>query len=161
MTSKADFKLVGQDDPCHTVVREGMMRPTLNRKTDLWCAVLILVSLSACSRAKDELTGGTPFPAVQSFPIEASQLKNCRFQTANPVYSQGQRITDNRISCDQGVPRSVQILGPTALPSGLQFSMDKIALVGTPGEKITSANYSFYLENEAGYVILKMALTVK
>ena len=121
----------------------------------------ILISLNACSRAQDNQTGGNPFPAVQSFPIEASKLKNCRFQTPNPVYTQGQRITNNRISCDEGVPRSVQILGPTALPSGLQFSMDQIALIGTPGEKISNGNYSFYLENEAGYIILKMALTVK
>ncbi len=137
------------------------MNQKSNRMIRGLCAMLVLVSLNACSRAKDELTGGNPFPAVQTFPIEASKLKNCRFQTANPVYSQGQRITDNRISCDEGVPRSVQLLGPTPLPTGLQFSMDKIALIGTPGEKITNGNYSFYLENEAGYVILKMALTVK
>ncbi len=157
----ADFKLVGQDDPCHTVVREGTMNQNLNRFFRGLCATLLLTSVNACSRAKNELTGGNPFPTVQSFPIEASQLKNCRFQTANPVYSQGQRITDNRISCDEGVPRSVQILGPTPLPSGLQFSMDKIALIGTPAEKISNGNYSFYLENEAGYIVLKMALTVK
>ncbi len=137
------------------------MNQTLNQLVRGLCAGLILLSLNACSRAQDKLAGGNPFPAVQSFPIEASKMKNCRFQTSNPVYSQGQRITDNRISCDEGVPRSVQILGPTPLPSGLQFSMDKIALIGTPAEKISNGNYSFYLENEAGYVVLKMALTVK
>jgi hypothetical protein len=137
------------------------MNQKSNRMIRGLCAILVLVALNACSRAKEELTGGNPFPTVQTFPIEASKLKNCRFQTANPVYSQGQRIPDNRISCDEGVPRSVQILGPTPLPSGLQFSMDKIALIGTPAEKISNGNYSFYLENEAGYMVLKMALTVK
>jgi hypothetical protein len=39
--------------------------------------------------------------------------------------------------------------------------MDKIALIGTPAEKVSNGNYSFYLENEAGYIVLKMALTVK
>jgi len=138
-----------------------MSNRTLHRMVRGLTAILVLTSVVSCSRAKDQLSDGNPFPAVQSFPIEASKFKNCRFQTANPVYSQGQRIADNRISCEEGVPRSVQILGPTALPAGLQFSMEKLALVGIPGEKVSNSNYSFYVENESGYIILKMALTVK
>jgi hypothetical protein len=122
---------------------------------------MLLAALTSCSKAKDAPTEGNPFPAVQTFPIENSQLKNCRFAVPNPVYTLNQKIADNKISCDEGVPRTVQTLGTGALPSGIQFSMDKLALTGTPGERMSSGNYSFYLENESGYVILKMSLTVK
>lgn len=121
----------------------------------------LVVSVTSCSKAQQGLENGNPFPVVQTFPIENSELKNCRFQTANPVYSLGQKIPDNRISCDQGVPRSVQLLNPNPLPGGLQFSLEKLALIGTPGERVQNGAYTFYLENEAGYVTLKMSLSVK
>jgi hypothetical protein len=100
-------------------------------------------------------------PTVETFPISNSKLTNCHFQTATATYSSGAAIAPNPIICAQGVPTSVQVLNPTPLPSGIAFSMDQLSLTGTSTVKLAQTPYQFYLENEAGYVIINLQLTVQ
>lgn len=120
-----------------------------------------ILSLFACSKPNAEQPNGTQTPIPDSFPISNTKFKNCRFQVPNPVYTYGSSIVPNPILCDEGVARSVSLLSANPLPSGLSFSMAQLSLVGTASEKMTSAPYDFYIENEAGYAILKMQITVK
>jgi len=122
---------------------------------------LLAASLFSCSKAKDAPHASSTLPTAETFPISNSELKNCHFKDQNPTYTFGQTIPQNPIQCDQGVPRSVQILNPNPLPNGIQFSMNQLSLVGTANERVASAPYRFYIENESGYLILKMLLTVK
>ena len=121
---------------------------------------LLGVSLS-CSKQKSSSTPGFQPSLGETFPVSSTVLKNCHFQEAKPIYVAGQSITANPILCDEGVARSVTLLTPAALPTGLSFSMAQLSLIGTPTEKTVSAPYEFYIENEAGYAILKMQMTVK
>jgi hypothetical protein len=115
---------------------------------------------TACSKQQANDTGGTGTPMVETFPISNSKLTNCHFQVAAPTYSVGSAITPNPIQCDQGVPTNVQVLNVAPLPTGLLFSMDQLSLTGTSAQKLSQTPYQFYLENEAGYVIITMQLTV-
>ena len=136
---------------------KGFAYSTLN--FTLFC--LFTLSLASCSKAKVSPLSPNNLSTAETFPIANSELKNCHFKDPNPTYTCGQTITPNPIQCDQGVARSVQILNPNPLPSGIQFSSNQLSLVGTAGERVTGSPYRFYLENEAGYVVLKMLLTVK
>ncbi|MBU6153825.1 MAG: hypothetical protein KGP28_05940 [Bdellovibrionales bacterium] len=126
-------------------------------------AMVFLFCLGAlsCSKPNQETSTGGQTPIPDSFPIANSKLKNCRFEVENPTYTYGSAITPNRILCDEGVARAVSLLSQTPLPAGLSFSQAELALVGTASEKVTAAAYQFYIENEAGYLILKMRITVK
>jgi hypothetical protein len=122
---------------------------------------LFTLLLSACSKqngASDAVTTGI-FP--QTFPISSTVLMNCRFKNPTPIYTVGSPITPNSILCDEGVATSVSLLNATPLPSGLSFSMPQLSLIGTPTQKIPQTLFQFYIENESGYVILKMQMTVK
>ena len=120
-----------------------------------------LIAFSACSK-KDAAREPSGKPTVsETFPIENSKLTNCHFKNQNPTYSFQSTIEPNPISCDDGVPRKVELLTPTPLPNGLQFAANQLSLVGTAGEKVVGAPYEFYLENEAGYAIIKLHITVK
>ena len=123
--------------------------------------VLLAASLVSCSKAKETQAVKSTVSTAETFPISNSEMKNCHFKDPNPTYTFGQNIPPNPIQCDQGVPRSVQILNPNALPTGLQFSGNQLSLVGSASERVTASPYRFYLENESGYVVLKMLLTVK
>ncbi len=101
---------------------------------------------------------GDPTPETQA--IITDQLKNCRFQNPKITYAYQSKITANPIICDQGVPRKVELISPTPLPSGLLFSMNELSLVGTANEKVIKAPFQYYLQNEAGYVIVKLEITV-
>ena len=115
----------------------------------------VSVGLTSCSKKNAADTPRGQIPIVDSFPISSSKFKNCRFQNENPTYTYGSAIPPNPILCDEGVARSVSLLTPTPLPAGLSFSMAELSLVGTASEKLTAAPYQFYIENEAGYLILK------
>jgi hypothetical protein len=123
-------------------------------------ATLATLTLSACSQSNTDQSSAPSTPIVVSYPISNSKFKNCRFQNLNPTYSVNAQITPNPIDCDEGVATSVQLLSTTALPTGLTFSTATLSLVGTPSEKVSNAPYQFYVENEAGYVILTLNLTV-
>lgn len=129
-------------------------------KLGLLTAVLLVAA--GCSKSKDETI---PFDGQdstpQSFPLSAALLKNCRFQNPNPTYTYGQMIPPNPVICDEGAVKNVSVLNANPLPSGLSFSTAQMSLVGTASERVASAPYQFYLENEAGYIVLKMQLTVK
>ena len=122
--------------------------------------VLMAITLS-CSKQKSAGSTGFQPSLGETFPVSSSVLKNCHFQETQPIYFSGQSITANPILCEEGVARSVTLLTPAALPTGLAFSMSQLSLTGTPTEKSLSAPYEFYIENEAGYAILKMQITVK
>ena len=122
---------------------------------------LICSAAMSCSKPGKESPAGGQVPIPDTFPIANSKFKNCRFENENPEYSYGTRIAPNRILCDEGVARAVSLLSPNPLPAGLSFSLAELALVGTASEKRTAAPYQFYMENEAGYLILKMRITVK
>ena len=124
--------------------------------------LLLFQVAGACSKAQSPseatvLNGAIP----QTFPVSTSVLKNCRFKDPEPVYTAGSPIPPNTLLCDEGVARTVSVLNPEPLPAGLSFSMAELALTGTPSQKIAKTTYRFYVENSAGYIVLKMQLTVK
>lgn len=122
----------------------------------------LLLLAAGCSKSKDQpepFDGQDSTP--QSFPLSAALLKNCRFETPNPTYTYGQTIPPNPVICQEGAIKSVSVLNANPLPSGLAFSTAQMSLTGTASERMTASPYQFYIENEAGYVILKMQLTVK
>ena len=123
--------------------------------------LLATLLLQACSKSNSDQPVGAQIPTVESFPIANTQFKNCTFKEQTPTYSANAAITPNYISCDEGVAKAVQLLSGAKLPAGLRFDLGTLSLVGTPTEKVTAAPFDFYIENEAGYLILHMAITVK
>jgi hypothetical protein len=119
------------------------------------------LALGACSKSNSGDASSPTGIFPQTFPIASTVLTNCRFKNPNPIYSVGAPITPNSIQCDEGVATTVSLLNPTPLPSGLTFSMAQLSLVGTPTQKIAQTPFQFYVENESGYVILKIQITVK
>ncbi len=120
----------------------------------------VLLSATGCAKAtSQDPTYLTPDP--ETYPIENSQLMNCRFKEPKPVYSLNSKINPNPILCDEGVATKVELLSINTLPAGLQFSMDSLSLIGSATQKVASTTYQFYIENEAGYLILNLSLTVK
>jgi hypothetical protein len=124
-------------------------------------AALLFFGAASCSKPNQSNPSGGQIPIPDSFPLSNTKFKNCRFEVENPVYSFGAAITPNRILCEEGYVRSVSVLSPNPLPAGLSVSTTEFALTGTASEKMTAAPYQFYIENEAGYLILKMRITVK
>jgi PBP1b-binding outer membrane lipoprotein LpoB len=126
-------------------------------------ALLILAAftLAGCSKASTDTPVSNLGTTVESFPIENTEFKNCNFHVTAPSYALNSAITPNYISCDEGVAKSVQLLSATALPNGLSFDLGTLSLVGTPTTAIAATPYDFYIENEAGYLILRLNLTVK
>ena len=123
--------------------------------------LLIGFSLVSCSKQNEDASPSNPTPTVESYPISAGELKNCRFQNPNPTYTFGAPIAPNPILCDEGVAMDVQLLTPGTLPTGLQFSKGQLSLVGTASEKVVKAPYDFYIENASGYLRVKIQITVQ
>jgi hypothetical protein len=123
--------------------------------------LFLALGISSCSKDKDSSAGDTPIPNVEAFPITAEKLSSCHFQNPSPTYTYQAPITANPILCKDGVPKKVELLTPTLLPSGLQFSMDNLSLTGVANEKTAQTPYQYYVENEAGYMIINLNVTVK
>jgi hypothetical protein len=123
--------------------------------------VIGLVFLASCSKqaSKDRKTNVQV--DSESYPIENSKLKNCHFKVQAPTYTFGATIEPNIIQCDEGVPKKIEILTPAPLPSGIQFSQNTLSLIGTANERVVQAPYDFYLENESGYVIIKIQISIQ
>ena len=126
-------------------------------------AVLILSLLFFASCTKQASTAGNRvIPGdSESYPIGNSKLKNCHFKFQTPSYTFGSTIEPNIIMCEEGIPTAVTVLTPALLPSGIQFSMSTLSLTGTANERVVQAPYDFYLENESGYVIIKIQISIQ
>ncbi len=121
----------------------------------------LLLALTSCSKATTANNTATPIPDVETFPITAGKLTNCRFQNPSPTYTFQSTIAANPILCENGVPRKVELLTPTDLPTGMMFSMNQLSLTGVANQRVTGAPYQYYIENEAGYMIINLQVTVK
>jgi hypothetical protein len=119
------------------------------------------ILLTSCSKSTPITDQSSGTPLVESFPIANTKFQNCRFQTPAPTYGVNSTITPNPIVCDAGVAKMVKLISTTSLPQGLVFSSDTLSLVGTPTVATKSTVFDFYIENEAGYVILPLTITVK
>jgi hypothetical protein len=117
--------------------------------------------LAGCSAEQLQSIRPTSSSDSESIPIENSTLKNCRFQSTNPTYPFGSVIQANPIVCDEGVPKKVELLTPSPLPSGVQFSIEQLSLIGTANERVIQAPYEFYLENESGYTTIKIQISIQ
>jgi hypothetical protein len=122
---------------------------------------MLLVTLSACSKKSSERDPNGQITVPEGYPLSSSKLENCRFKDPAPTYSFNSTIELNAIQCDDGVPRTVQVLTPNGLPNGLEFTYSPLGLHGTAKERVVAAPYEFYLENEAGYQIIRMTITIK
>jgi hypothetical protein len=135
-------------------------------KTRLWArymkiGCMTIVALTACSKSKDAGSPSGNIPDVEVFPIANHKLTNCHFKQPTPVYAFNARIEPNVISCDEGVPKRIEVLTPSPLPSGLVLDLATLSLQGTAKEKVSRAAYVIYLENEAGYVKIPLSITVQ
>ena len=127
--------------------------------------LILSAALLSCSQTNSNPPASNPAPApppvVESYALENTAFKNCHFADIAPSYSLNVPITPNKIQCDEGVAKKVELLTPAILPSGLSFSLATLSLVGTPSEKANKVPFDFYIENESGYSILHLTLTVK
>lgn len=123
------------------------------------CSLAIL--LGSCSPEDQNTAKVKPVQEAESLPVENTKLKNCRFKFTAPNYAFGSSIEPNPIQCDEGVPKKVEILTPSPLPSGIQFSSSVLSLIGTANERVIQAPYEFYLENESGYSIIKIQISIQ
>lgn len=123
--------------------------------------ILSLIFLSSCTKEGPKNNRPTSSMNSESFPIANSKLKNCHFKFPKPTYTFGSTIEPNVIQCDEGVPKKVEVLTVAPLPSGIQFSPSTLSLTGTANERVAQAPYEFYLENEAGYVIIKIQISIQ
>ena len=127
----------------------------------VFLAALTALMVSSCSKenlnAKKIIQSGD----AESIPIENSKLVNCRFQNPTPSYRFGTSIDPNVIICDEGVAKKVEQLTPSPLPSGIQLSNETLSLSGTANERVIQAPYEFYLENESGYMIIKIQISIQ
>lgn len=124
--------------------------------------ILVLAAgLASCTKQASNDRRGPSGPDVEVFPIENSKFKNCHFKNPNPSYTFGSTIEPNPIMCDEGVPKKVEILTPAPLPSGITFSPGLLNLSGTANERVVQAPYDFYIENEAGYAIIKIQISIQ
>ncbi len=121
----------------------------------------ILLTLASCSQKNNGASKSTGTPTVESYPIANTKLQNCHFKNPAPTYTYGATITPNPIVCDSGVATAVSLVSASPLPTNMQFSMDQLALTGIASEKMSQIPYQFYVENQSGYVILNLQLTVK
>ena len=123
--------------------------------------ILSLLFFTSCTKQASKDRNSVTPGDVESYPIENSKLKNCRFKYQNPSYTFGATIEPNLILCDEGVPTKVEVLTPSLLPSGIQFSPNTLSLIGTANERVVQAPYDFYLENGSGYVIIKIQISIQ
>jgi len=126
--------------------------------------VMVLGMLALASCSKPAASAVTPMgdPTLETYPISNTQLTNCHFQNPKPSYAFGSTITPNPVICDNGsVALVAQVLTPAALPTGLNFSEGTLALTGVANEKVTNAAYDIYLENGAGYTIIKIQISIQ
>jgi len=123
--------------------------------------LLSLISLVSCSKQAAKEVKPVVVGDSESYPIQNSKLKNCHFKFPTPSYSFGATIEPNLILCEEGVPKKVEVLTPAPLPSGIQFSPNTLSLNGTANERVVQAPYDFYLENESGYVIIKIQISIQ
>ncbi len=123
--------------------------------------IIALLVLSSCTKQASKDRKGNVSIDSESYPIENSKLKNCHFKFPFPSYTFGATIEPNIILCDEGVPKKVEILTPAPLPSGIQFSPNTLNLIGTANERVIQAPYDFYLENESGYAIIKIQISIQ
>ena len=143
--------------PKGSVMAKGFAAIKLN---SVFLIAFLLISATGCAKAtSQDPTYLTPDP--ETYPIENAQFKNCHFKDPKPVYTLNSKINPNPILCDEGVATKVEMLSINTLPTGLQFSMDSLSLIGTATQKVAPTTYQFYIENEAGYLILNLNLTVK
>lgn len=122
--------------------------------------ILSLIVLASCTKEAPKDSKAIQH-GDESYPIENTKLVNCRFKNPTPSYSFGATIEPNIIQCDEGVPKKVEQLSPAPLPSGIQFSQNSLSLTGTANERVVQAPYDFYLENESGYVIIKIQISIQ
>ena len=117
--------------------------------------------MGACSKqaSKDRKTNVIVDP--ESYPIENTKMKNCRFKFSSLNYTFGATIEPNIIICEEGVPKKVEVLTPAPLPSGIQFDSNTLSLIGIANERVIQAPYDFYLENESGYAIIKIQISIQ
>ena len=120
----------------------------------------MLFFASCTKQASKDRNSATPGDS-ESYPIGNTKLKNCHFKFQAPSYAFGATIEPNLIMCDEGVPTKVEVLTPALLPSGIQFSPNTLSLIGTANERVVQAPYDFYLENESGYVIIKIQISIQ
>lgn len=123
--------------------------------------VLSLVGLISCTKENTNARKGNTALESESFPIENLKLKNCHFKFPTANYVFGATITPNIIQCEEGVPKKVEQLTPAKLPDGIHFDAGQLSLVGTANERVIQAPYDFYLENESGYVIIKIQISIQ
>ena len=119
------------------------------------------MALTSCSKQAATASGPVGDPSLETYPISNSVLTNCRFQNPTPTYVFGSTITPNPVICDQGVALTAQVLTPALLPGQLAFSSGTLALTGVASEKVTNAPYDIYLENGAGYTIIKIQISIQ
>ena len=148
--------------------RDGMtmnLKPKRNllQKSIQTAEALLLLAVLASGCGEEPASKSlTPSPAAAPSPVSQNRnvkLTNCRFQTASPVYSYGQKIQPNPIVCGEGKPTSAQLLSNSVLPTGLVFSNQTLS--GTASEKMSKIPYTFYLENEIGYVLTTLTITIQ
>ena len=130
-------------------------------KFTLGIALSILILTSSCSKQAAKTIAALSDPSSESMPIANSKFKNCHFKFPNPSYVFGSTIEPNIIQCDEGVAKSAQPLNPTKLPDGIRFDASTLSLIGIANERLVQAPYDFYLENEAGYVIIKIQISIQ
>jgi hypothetical protein len=133
-------------------------------QSNILSTTLLLLSVilnSSCSKENQNARRVIQSGDSESIPIENSKLVNCRFSNPNPSYSFGSTITPNTIICDEGVAKKVEQLTPSPLPSGIQLNSESLSLSGTANERVIQAPYEFYLENEAGYTIIKIQISIQ
>ena len=123
--------------------------------------ILGFMILASCSKEASKESKPNIQLGSESYPIENAKLKNCHFKYSTPSYTFGASIEPNIIQCDEGVPKKIEILTPAPLPSGIQFSQNTLSLIGTANERVVQAPYDFYLENESGYVIIKIQISIQ
>ncbi len=124
-------------------------------------SILSLIIFSACTKEASKDSKPNLVIDSESFPIENTTLKNCRFKIPNPTYTFGSTIEPNPILCDEGVPKRAEILTPAAPPNGIQLSSATLSLVGIANERVVQAPYDIYLENESGYAIIKIQISIR
>ena len=117
--------------------------------------------VSACSKQDEGIKRVIKNGDSESIPIANSELKNCRFTNPAPNYAFGSTIEPNVILCDEGLPKKVEQLTPSPLPSGIQLNEGVLSLSGTANERVIQAPYDFYLENESGYTIIKIQISIQ
>jgi hypothetical protein len=126
--------------------------------------ILVLGCILSCAKPKTLTAPAAPgnnTPEGEQFAVTASELKNCRFTSAEVTYSRNQPIPPNPVTCDSGVASSSEVVSAKPLPPGLRFNSGSLRLEGTPVETSSSQLYQIYLENSSGYLIIPLRIQVQ